>query len=169
MPMVVLLLACAAAPSRQPPPDLPVAADEDGSRSMRAWGAYLAAEHDGTLVETLSAAAARETEPDHRDLLLAWVLDAEVRRATGDRRGLREVLVALGPTLDPTEPATAIAEVVGHPLPAWEAQAASTSRLDLGPALQWWGMAFQEGDRAGLGPDPGASPIAAARRARWLR
>lgn len=136
---------------------------------MAGWAAYLHAEQDGTLLPALSDAARSELEPDHRELLLAWVLDAEVRRATRDRRGLREVVVALGPTLDPGEPASVIAEVAGHALPAWETQAASTGRLDLGPALQWWGMAFADGDRAGLGPDPGASPIAAARRERWLR
>ncbi|MCA9488635.1 MAG: hypothetical protein KC621_01890 [Myxococcales bacterium] len=169
MPMVALLLACVGDPAPEPPPDPPSTADEAGARSMRGWLAYLRAERDGTLLAALSSASADETDPERRELLLAWVLDAEVRRATGDRQGLREVLLAVGPSLDPGEPASAIVAVVGRDLPGWQAQVAATGRLDLGPALQWWGMAFADGDRTGLAPDPGASPIAAARRARWLR
>lgn len=168
MPMVVLLLGCAGEPSPSPPPELPAAADEVGRRRMRGFGAYLAACGQGTQLALLDDAASSEAEPDRREVLLAWVLDAELRRSSGDRVALADLVRALGPTLDPGEPGSRAAELLGHPLPAWEEQAGASGRVDLGSALQWWGLRFADGDRRGLEPDPGASPIAAARRGRWL-
>src|SRR5690606_31968786 len=103
-----------------------------------------------------------------RELLLTWILDAELRRATADRRGLSDLVREVGGELEGAELPGAIAGVAGRPLEAWEAQRAGSGKLDLGPALQWFGLRFVEtAERRELEVDPGASPITRRRGERW--
>ncbi len=172
--MLVAVLALACAPPAGGPVGAPRADDPASVATVGAWATYLGALDDRRALDVIGDAATRvrgdpQADPAARELLLTWVLDAEIRRATADRRELRDLARAVGPSLSGDELPGAIVAVVGRPLEAWAAQREGSARLDLGPALQWFGLAFTDTpERRILGPDPGASPIARRRGERWL-
>lgn len=85
--------------------------------------------------------------------VVAWLLDVEVRRATGGQRSLDDVLRlafarhAGEQGYDPSELEAAASEVAGVDLKAFFARALrSTEELDYGPALAWFGLRFAATD-----------------------
>lgn len=168
---VILALACASAP---PSPDRwPTPADDAAAARLAGAHRYLDAEDaGGPAVRALlgeAGTAARAGEPDARALLSAWILDAEVRRTTREQRTLRDVIARAPDPVDAAGLRAAAVAVTGDPLAAWCAQDAAEGPLDYGAALLWFGVAWQDTDdgRRHLVEDPGASPQARARRARW--
>ncbi|MBX2801494.1 MAG: PDZ domain-containing protein [Myxococcales bacterium] len=94
--------------------------------------------------------------------VVAWLLDAEIRRATSDRRSLDDLMRRMwqrSQTEDAAgfDAATFRAEaaaVAGVPLDAFFAATIDrTDELDFGGALQWWGLRFAP-PSVGEGPDP---------------
>ena len=82
--------------------------------------------------------------------VIGFLLDAEIRRATGDRRSLDDVMRSAyarfsGASGYTTAQWKALAsEVAGRDLSAWFRQATeSTDELDYSPALQWFGLRFK--------------------------
>jgi hypothetical protein len=168
-----LWLGCAPAPDV--PLAWPQAADAgtavhlDGARRYLDAVAASTGDPPERATAALGHAGTTATEPASRALLSAWLLDAEVRRCTGDTRRLRDA-VAIAPEPVTLEAWHAAAEAVaGEPLPTWIAQDAGTGPLDYGAALHWFGVAWRDdpdGTRH-LVADPGAQPQARARRQRW--
>ncbi len=94
--------------------------------------------------------------------VIGFLLDAEIRRATGDRRSLDDVMRSAyarfsGASGYTTAQWKALAsEVAGRDLSAWFQHATeSTQELDYSPALQWFGLRFKpaqaSADKAWLG------------------
>jgi predicted metalloprotease with PDZ domain len=94
--------------------------------------------------------------------VVGFLLDAEIRRATGNRRSLDDVMRTAyarfsGPSGFTTAQWKGVAsEVAGRDLSAWFTRATeSTEELDYEPALQWYGLRFKPaqppGDKGWLG------------------
>ena len=88
--------------------------------------------------------------------VVGFLLDAEIRRATNDRRNLDDVMRTAytrfsGPAGYTTAQWKALAsEVAGRDLSAWFRRATeSTEELDYSPALQWFGLRFKPAQAAG--------------------
>jgi hypothetical protein len=162
-----LWLACAALPPPTPP--IPVPTDAGAARVADAVVGYRAALSSPDPYAALSALVAREAEPAAREALLAFLLDAELRRATGARADLDALVRAVGPEFDEAEWRATAPAVAGRPLAGWEAQRAGRKPLDYGGALDWFGLRFVPDDHGGraLVPDPGASGPARRHRSDW--
>lgn len=174
--MWTLWLACAApapTPTRWPAPAEPAAALRlDAARRYLDALDRSAGDPPDVLVAALGAAgtAVRAGDPEARALLLDWLLDAEVRRATDGVSDLRDVLAAAPDPVDLPGWRAAAATAAGEPLPAWTAQDAAEGVPDYGGALHWFGVAWVDADGArALVADPAASPQARARRRAWRR
>lgn len=84
--------------------------------------------------------------------LVAWLLDVRIRRATDDRRQLRDVMRTLydryagdrgGYSVD--EFRSVVDEVAGEGISQWlESAVDRTDELDYQPALEWWGLKLGE-------------------------
>ena len=111
--------------------------------------------------------------------VIGFLLDAEIRRATGNRRSLDDVLRTAyarfsGPSGYTTAQWKAVAsEVAGHDLAPWFQRATeSTEELDYAAALQWYGLRFKSpqssSEKAWLGAvtrnDSGRLIVAQVRR-----
>ncbi|WP_158633549.1 M61 family metallopeptidase [Tautonia sociabilis] len=97
--------------------------------------------------------------------VVAFLLDAEIRRASGDSKSLDDVMRlaferhsgARGFT--PDQFRAVVAEVAGIDLDPWfERALQSTEELDYGPALDWFGLRFSEPDDAEDGPSADDHP-----------
>ena len=129
----------------------------------------------GRLVQTAESASfdawIREYRPDEnspnvsisyytKGAVLGFALDAEIRRLTGGRRALDDVMrlayerYAGARGYTPEQFRQTAAEVAGTDLGAWFSRALETTEeIDYAPALEWFGLRFAP-------PDAGASPRA---------
>lgn len=170
--MVTWLAACAAP---EDPARWPVAADDAAALRLAAAHGYVdalaasAGDPPDAAVVALGAAGTTPEEPAARALLSAWILDAEVRRATDGRQDLLDVVRAAPDPLGVDGWRAAARAVGGDGVDAWVTQDSGAGRLDYGAALHWFGVAWVDADdgRRTLVADPAASPQARARRARW--
>ena len=78
--------------------------------------------------------------------VVGWLLDAEIRRATGDARSLDDVMRAMWSRhrhepYTPSDFRGVASEVAGRDLSAFfDAHVDRAGELDFGGALQWWGL-----------------------------
>jgi hypothetical protein len=177
--MWTIWLACAPAPPAAT--DWPAPADDAAAVRLAGARTYLdllagsTGDPPAPLTPRLGACAhtlrAGGDDPPCAALLSAWILDAEVRRARRGARALRDVVAAAPDPVDVAGWHAAAAEVAGRPLPAWSAQDLAGGSPDCGAALDWFGLAWDDGPDGvrGLRAHPGASPQARQRRARWAR
>ena len=100
--------------------------------------------------------------------LVAWMLDAEIRRATQDRQSLDDLMRLARSRFGnagytPEAFRDLASEVSGSDLSTFFVQAVDTpGELDLGGAMQWWGLRFSSsGNKASKGDDPPVGTLGA--------
>ena len=97
-----------------------------------------------------------------RGMLVAFLIDVEIRRATGDLRSLDDAMRlayarhsgARG--FSPEELAATLSDIAGRPLEPWLERALAPGDLDFSPAFDWLGLHFAPRPESGEGEGPRA-------------